>query len=123
MSIKLPGLLPIIFKSLLNSDALVRQKILQDIYLLLSKNPSNKEVFLDQVGWENWLFTLLTDSQHDNAAIADILVNIIRVLSVHSLHNIKDGWKVLEKVLSLLNPFGQRVTEFSMKFLIVYREY
>jgi hypothetical protein len=109
MSIRLPGLLPIIFKSLLNSDTLVRQKILQDIYLLLSKNPSNKDVFLDQIGWENWLFTLLTDSQHDNAAIADILVNIIRVLAIHGIHNSKDGWRVLEKVLSLLSPFGQRV--------------
>ena len=59
MEIKNPSIFPILFQLLIKSEVSLRQKILQDIYLLLNNSDDNRDKFLQLVGWENWLFNVL----------------------------------------------------------------
>jgi hypothetical protein len=113
LRIKNPHVLPVILKLLLVGDIHLRQKALQDLYLLLNRSADNKAKVLCLFGWQHLLFALMADRPEakfaDDAAIVNnIIINIFTVLISHSMQYDKRGYKVMEATIGFLMLYDAR---------------
>eukprot|EP00736_Rhodelphis_marinus_P013944 Rmarinus@m.16402 len=123
------AILPIIFPLLLGADAFVIQKTLQDLSLIMSTRPSNRQLFARVPGWQDSLLRLLVqarastapppmlsmaedapegDPEEDLEIIRDQIFNIIRTVHVHCLCNVSGAWRDVEETFFALSRCAER---------------
>lgn len=107
--IKNPEMLSIVFELLCTSgQTALQERVLQDFVFLLNHSPVNRDAFLSQSHWQNWLFGILANN-NSNDGNRDVFQKVVRILTMlfqHSL-NQPNGWKQFFDTQTLLGHFGE----------------
>eukprot|EP00164_Ancoracysta_twista_P003908 GFYU01005239.1.p1 GENE.GFYU01005239.1~~GFYU01005239.1.p1 ORF type:complete len:1869 (-),score=444.28 GFYU01005239.1:22-4860(-) len=113
LHLKVPEALSTIFRLLLGGENILRQAVLQDIFILMSSSTDNCGVFLQQFGWQNWMLLLLADrseavAEEETKVVHEMIMNVFQKLHCYSILNREAGWKTVEVTLTHLQLFAER---------------
>eukprot|EP01132_Coremiostelium_polycephalum_P009076 gene9076-11116_t len=113
VEIKNPEILGVILKLLLGAESIVlRQQVLQEIKLLITVNSNNRSSCLQIEKWPDHLFSIINDTEIKNdtqySNVTDLIIDIMKILSIHSFYESKPGYKTLEQILATLRPYNER---------------
>ena len=108
--IKNPIILAAIFELVCTTgETSLQYKILQDFGYLLNQSGENRNAFLRQPYWQNWLLGLLANNsgQPSNSA-SEVFKQVVKLFTLLFHHCLSDnnGFKVFSDSQGLLNYFG-----------------
>ncbi|KAF2072405.1 hypothetical protein CYY_006280 [Polysphondylium violaceum] len=113
VEIKNNEILAVILKLLLGAESIVlRQQILQEIKMLVTICASNRTSCLQIEKWPDHLFSIINDTEVKNdtqySNVIDLIIDIMKILAIHSFHDSKPGFKTLEQIIATLRPYSDR---------------
>jgi len=113
VEIKNNEILGVIFKLLLGAETIIlRQQILQEIKLLVTVCANNRTSCIQIEKWPDHLFSIINDTEIKNdtqySNVIDLIIDIMKILAIHSFHDSKPGYKTLEQIIATLRPYSDR---------------
>eukprot|EP00698_Gefionella_okellyi_P004064 TRINITY_DN1378_c0_g1_i1.p1 TRINITY_DN1378_c0_g1~~TRINITY_DN1378_c0_g1_i1.p1 ORF type:complete len:2456 (-),score=520.26 TRINITY_DN1378_c0_g1_i1:2419-9516(-) len=108
---KNPGILNTIFALLPTASLFWKQKVLQDLILLITNSSSNRLAVIQQFGWQNWLFTQLVECKQrteEAEVVFELVMTIFKLLLYHLFKHDESGFRVIEETLGQLELFPRR---------------
>jgi hypothetical protein len=90
--------LPVILQLSTTSDIRIRQRVLEEVYLLLVASPPNRVALmqLSENSWQSPLFCIYalpidTNFQNESEVVRELVLNVLKVMIVHTLKETKPG--------------------------------
>eukprot|EP00026_Physarum_polycephalum_P000200 Phypoly_transcript_00200.p1 GENE.Phypoly_transcript_00200~~Phypoly_transcript_00200.p1 ORF type:complete len:1988 (-),score=255.41 Phypoly_transcript_00200:62-5914(-) len=110
--IKIPEGLAVILKLMLAAEVPLRQRVLEELALLLVGSPHNRSAIIGLVDWQAWFLAIYTDPTErykDNfEVVRELVLKIMMVLIIHAFSEEKAGWVLLERTLAIIKNCSDR---------------